>query len=77
MAPDVGFEPTTKRLTAAYSTAELIWNFAQKRKRNFSVFFVKSQVKRCHYSLRAKKLALFSLVMRTDLNHPSRNPKHL
>ncbi len=29
MAPDVGFEPTTKRLTAAYSTAELIWNFAQ------------------------------------------------
>ncbi len=43
MAPDVGFEPTTKRLTAAYSTAELIWNFAQKR--NFSVFFVKSQVK--------------------------------
>ncbi len=45
MAPDVGFEPTTKRLTAAYSTAELIWNFAQKIKRNFSVFFVKSQVK--------------------------------
>lgn len=50
MAPDVGFEPTTKRLTAAYSTAELIWNFAQrnfaqKRKINFSVFFVKSQVK--------------------------------
>ncbi len=44
MAPDVGFEPTTKRLTAAYSTAELIWNFAQKRKINFSVFFVKSQV---------------------------------
>ncbi len=32
MAPDVGFEPTTKRLTAAYSTAELIWNFAQKQK---------------------------------------------
>ena len=26
MAPDVGFEPTTKRLTAAYSTAELIRN---------------------------------------------------
>lgn len=49
MAPDVGFEPTTKRLTAAYSTAELIWNFAHNRsqniKRNFSVFFVKSQVK--------------------------------
>ncbi len=44
MAPDVGFEPTTKRLTAAYSTAELIWNFTQT-KRNFSVFFVKSQVK--------------------------------
>ncbi len=44
MAPDVGFEPTTKRLTAAYSTAELIWNFAQT-KRNYSVFFVKSQVK--------------------------------
>lgn len=43
MAPDVGFEPTTKRLTAAYSTAELIWNFVQKG--NFSVFFVKSQVK--------------------------------
>ncbi len=45
MAPDVGFEPTTKRLTAAYSTAELIWNFAQKIKINSSVFFVKSQVK--------------------------------
>ncbi len=54
MAPDVGFEPTTKRLTAAYSTAELIWNFAQKIKRNSSVFFVKSQVK-CHYSLREPK----------------------
>ncbi len=66
MAPDVGFEPTTKRLTAAYSTAELIWNFAQKRKINFSVFFVKSQVKWCRYSLRAKKLALFSLVMRIN-----------
>lgn len=26
VAPDVGFEPTTKRLTAAYSTAELIRN---------------------------------------------------
>ena len=24
MAPDTGFEPVTKRLTAAYSTAELI-----------------------------------------------------
>ncbi len=55
MAPDVGFEPTTKRLTAAYSTAELIWNFAQKIKRNYSVFFVKSQVKRCRYSLREPK----------------------
>lgn len=73
MAPDVGFEPTTKRLTAAYSTAELIWNFAQKRKRNFSVFFVKSQVKRCHYSLRAKKLALSSLIMRTDSISISQN----
>ncbi len=27
MAPDAGFEPATKRLTAAYSTAELIRNF--------------------------------------------------
>ena len=26
MAPDVGFEPTTKWLTATYSTAELIRN---------------------------------------------------
>lgn len=26
MAPDAGFEPATKRLTAAYSTAELIRN---------------------------------------------------
>lgn len=76
MAPDVGFEPTTKRLTAAYSTAELIWNFAQKIKRNFSVFFVKSQVKWCRYSLkakkRAKKLALSS-VMRTDSISISQN----
>lgn len=38
MAPDAGFEPATKRLTAAYSTAELIRNLkniAQKKlKRN-------------------------------------------
>lgn len=26
VAPDAGFEPATKRLTAAYSTAELIRN---------------------------------------------------
>ena len=26
VAPDVGFEPTTNRLTADYSTAELIRN---------------------------------------------------
>ena len=26
MAPDTGFEPVTKRLTVAYSTAELIRN---------------------------------------------------
>ncbi len=34
MAPDVGFEPTTKRLTAAYSTAELIWNEFRSKKKN-------------------------------------------
>ncbi len=73
MAPDVGFEPTTKRLTAAYSTAELIWNFAQKRKVNSSVFFVKSQVKWCRYALRAKKLVLSSLVMRTNSISISQN----
>ena len=28
MAPDVGFEPTTNRLTADYSTAELIRNMS-------------------------------------------------
>ncbi len=39
MAPDVGFEPTTKRLTAAYSTAELIWNIAQKRNKIIIDFF--------------------------------------
>ncbi len=38
MAPDVGFEPTTKRLTAAYSTAELIWNFAQFRSKDKEKF---------------------------------------
>ncbi len=32
MAPDVGFEPTTKRLTAAYSTAELIWKIKNEVK---------------------------------------------
>ncbi len=78
MAPDVGFEPTTKRLTAAYSTAELIWNFAQKIKRNFSVFFVKSQVKWCRYSLRAKKRAKkigFVLINenRFNINKPKHN----
>lgn len=30
MAPDVGFEPTTKWLTATYSTAELIRNKLKK-----------------------------------------------
>ena len=30
MAPDVGFEPTTNRLTADYSTAELIRNLKSK-----------------------------------------------
>lgn len=36
MAPDVGFEPTTKRLTAAYSTAELIRNKSSlKMKRDY------------------------------------------
>ncbi len=73
MAPDVGFEPTTKRLTAAYSTAELIWNFAQKRKRNSSVFFVKSQENDAIIRLRAKKLALSSLIMRTDSISISQN----
>ena len=29
MAPDAGFEPATKRLTAAYSTAELIRNIQE------------------------------------------------
>lgn len=31
MAPDAGFEPATKRLTAAYSTAELIRNLKKYR----------------------------------------------
>lgn len=31
MAPEVGLEPTTTRLTAACSTIELLWN---KRPRN-------------------------------------------
>ena len=26
MAPEVGLEPTTDRLTADYSTIELLWN---------------------------------------------------
>ncbi len=30
MAPDAGFEPATKWLTATYSTAELIRNIAVK-----------------------------------------------
>lgn len=42
-------------------------------KRNFSVFFVKSQVNDAVIHLRAKKLALFSLVMRTDLVSISQN----
>ncbi len=74
MAPDVGFEPTTKRLTAAYSTAELIWNFAQKIKRNFSVFFVKSQVKRFRYSLRDQKIG-FVLIINENRFHINK-PKH-
>lgn len=35
MAPDAGFEPATKRLTAAYSTAELIRNKKVVRPRGF------------------------------------------
>ncbi len=75
MAPDVGFEPTTKRLTAAYSTAELIWNFAQKIKRNSSVFFVKSQVKRCCYSLESQKIGfvLINNENRFNINKPKHN----
>lgn len=41
MAPDVGFEPTTKRLTAAYSTAELI----RIKSQNYILIFYKSQDK--------------------------------
>lgn len=31
MAPDAGFEPATKWLTATYSTAELIRNMLKKK----------------------------------------------
>lgn len=31
VAPDVGFEPTTNRLTADYSTAELIRNILKSK----------------------------------------------
>lgn len=50
MAPDVGFEPTTKRLTAAYSTAELI----RIKSQNYILIFYKSQdklEKNCIYFL--------------------------
>lgn len=42
MAPDAGFEPATNRLTADYSTAELIRNTLNKRSRIIykSVLFV-------------------------------------
>lgn len=53
MAPDVGFEPTTKRLTAAYSTAELI----RIKSQNYILIFYKSQDK-------IKKMYLFFV----DLN---------
>ena len=44
MAPDVGFEPTTNRLTADYSTAELIRNICSlKRSRNYIRFFLPCQ----------------------------------
>jgi hypothetical protein len=35
MAPEVGLEPTTTRLTAACSTIELLWN--PKRRRNLQM----------------------------------------
>ena len=31
MAPEVGLEPTTTRLTAACSTIELLWNSKRRR----------------------------------------------
>ena len=42
MAPDAGFEPATNRLTADYSTAELIRNTLNKGNRIIykSVLFV-------------------------------------
>lgn len=44
MAPQVGFEPTTNRLTAGCSTAELLWNTSRFYIMNFNIqeyFFVK------------------------------------
>ena len=40
MAPDAGFEPATKWLTATYSTAELIRN---KQRRDYIVFLLYCQ----------------------------------
>lgn len=52
MAPDVGFEPTTKRLTAAYSTAELIRNKLTQKESgilDFFRYFVKTLEQKISY----------------------------
>lgn len=42
MAPDAGFEPATKWLTATYSTAELIRNKYQIKTKLYINFYKKS-----------------------------------
>ena len=46
VAPDAGFEPATNRLTADYSTAELIRNVVPRSKepKLYKIFFYLSRV---------------------------------
>src|SRR3954471_2448018 len=37
LAPEVGFEPTTNRLTADRSTTELLWNCVRSNERLYSL----------------------------------------
>ena len=70
MAPDAGFEPATKRLTAAYSTAELIRNLNKgkilwKNRANVKVF---AQI---------KALILYFIVLLNACDILAKNLNHL
>ena len=63
MAPDAGFEPATKRLTAAYSTAELIRNLKKRLKNSKEIkakFYEKIALMSRFCATKARILSIFA-----------------